>query len=148
MFSLTEPYTRQDYSLLSVILLPKTSKRKFSVGSCTVMAKACIFGIAFLLKLPFLFCLNLLNLKNKKMLSKYHLLQSISLPSIYKNGHTYHNSVITRQSIYILDKRLAKRQSSSCISCSQNNGKSIFFHSANDFLLRGFQTPETGGFSH
>ena len=41
MFSLTEPYTRQDYSLLSVILLPKTSKRKFSVGSCTVMAKAC-----------------------------------------------------------------------------------------------------------
>lgn len=41
MFSLTEPYTRQDYSLLSVILLPKTSKMKFSVGSCTVMAKAC-----------------------------------------------------------------------------------------------------------
>lgn len=41
MFSLTEPYTRQDYSLLSVILLPKTSKRKFSVGSCAVMAKAC-----------------------------------------------------------------------------------------------------------
>ena len=82
------------------------------------------------------------------MLSKYHLLQSISLPSIYKNGHTYHNSVITRLSIFIRDKRPAKRQSSSSISCSQNIGKSIIFHNANDFLLRGFQTPETGEFSH
>ena len=82
------------------------------------------------------------------MLSKYYLLQSISLPSIYKNGHTYHNSVITRLSIFIHNKRPAKRQSSSSISCSQNNGKSIIFHNADDFLFRGFQTPETGGFSH
>lgn len=42
----------------------------------------------------------------------------------------------------------AKRQSSSSISLSQNNGKLIIFHNANDFLFRGFQTPETGGFSH
>ena len=82
------------------------------------------------------------------MLSKYYLLQSISLPSIYKNGHTYHNSVITRLSIFIDNKRPAKQRSSSSISCSQNNGKSIIFHNADDFLFRGFQTPETDGFSH
>ena len=82
------------------------------------------------------------------MLSKYYLLQSISLPSIYKNGHTYHNSVITRLSIFIHHKRPAKQRSSSSISCSQNNGKSIIFHNTDDFLFRGFQTLETGGFSH